>query len=88
MSPERFEHLLSLVGPHITRKQCRSRIPITAGERLVITIQYLATGDSQLSQSFNFRVGRSTVSSIVRSTCEAIWKALSVIYLNKKSSMH
>ena len=86
MSPERFDHLLSLVKPYISIGQCFSRIPIQAEERLAITLRYLASGDSQQSQAFNFRVGRSTVSKIVRQVCQALWDALSSIYLKTPSS--
>ena len=81
MSPERFEHLLELVVPFITKKKCSSRKTISPAERLALTIKYLATGDSQQSQSFNFRYGRTTVCNIVRDTCKGIWLALSGIYL-------
>ena len=81
MFPERLEHLLSIVGPYITKRECRSRKPISPEERLVITLRYLATGDSQQSQSFNFRVGRSTVCGIIKETCAAIWLALKDTYL-------
>eukprot|EP00795_Rhopilema_esculentum_P015921 gene15921-7255_t len=55
MSPERLEHLIQLVGPLIAKKKCNSRVPIPVAERIVITLRYLATGDSQQSQAFNFR---------------------------------
>ena len=76
MSPERFQHLLALVEPFILKKPCRSRKPITPAERLMVTLRYLATGDSQQSQSFAFRIERSTLSSLLRETCQAIWLAL------------
>ena len=81
MSPERFENLLSLVGPLIAKKKCRSREPLSPAERLVITLRYLASGDSQQSQSFNFRAGRSTICHIIRDTCDGIWNALNGKYL-------
>ena len=81
MSPERFEHLLTCVGPLISKGPCRSRKPISAAERLLVTLRYLATGDSQQSQSFYFRMGRSTVSNVLRETCDAIWLALNKEYL-------
>ena len=81
MSPERFEHLLSIVGPHISKKAFRFRVPIPASERLALTLRYLATGDSQQSQSFYFRIGRATVSKIIRETCNMLWKCLQPIYL-------
>ena len=72
MSPERFDHLLRLVGPLITKKNTRFRDAIPAGERLAITLRFLASGDSQISLSFMFRVGRKSVSRIVSETCKAI----------------
>ena len=81
MSPERVEHLISLVGPFVIKKHCRSRDVISPAERIVLTLQYLATGNSQQSLSFAFRIGRSIVCHIISETCEGIWKALHAIYL-------
>ena len=81
MSPERFEDLLTLVGPFIAKKPCRSRNPISEAERLMVTLRYLATGDSQQSHSFLFRIGKSTISNLLRATCEAIWVTLKEQYL-------
>ena len=86
MSPQRFEHLLSLVGPSISRKDTILRKSITASERLTLTLRYLASGDAQQSQSFNFRIGKSTVSGIIRETCDAIWNALHNVYLKTPNS--
>jgi len=38
---------------------------------------YLATGDGLHSISLNYRIGRSTVTLIIKETCEAIWDSLS-----------
>ena len=48
---------------------------------MVVTIRYLATGDSQQSQSFNFRLGKSTVCQIIKETCDGIWNALNETFL-------
>lgn len=82
MSKERFDHLLSLVRDKITKKDTRLRKAITAEERLVITLRYLASGKSQQDLCWSFRIGRTTVSSIVREVCTAIHETLSPIYLN------
>ena len=47
----------------------------------MVTLRFLATGDSQQSQSFLFRIGRATVSHIIRETCAAIWTALHAQYV-------
>jgi len=41
----------------------------------------LATGDSHHTISFSFRVGRTTVSSIVKEVCMEIWNVLQPMYL-------
>ena len=40
MTPERFAHLLSLVGPSLTHQTTSFRQPIQADEQLAITLQY------------------------------------------------
>ena len=81
MSPERFEHLLSLIEPMVTKQTTTFREPISAGERLSMTIRFLATGESQQSLSFAYRIGKATVSKIIRETCDAIYTVLAPTYL-------
>ena len=45
MTPQRFEHLLSLVGPHLQQTTTKMREPISPAERLVLTLRFLASGD-------------------------------------------
>ncbi|XP_064475663.1 uncharacterized protein LOC135389557 [Ornithodoros turicata] len=81
MSRERFDHLLSLVGPLIERQNTSFRQSISPAERLCITLRYLAHGSSQRICAMNYRIGSSTASGIIRDTCEAIRQALETIYL-------
>lgn len=46
MSPEDFDYLLNLVAPLITKKDTNIRKAIPAGEKLALTLRFLATGDS------------------------------------------
>ena len=85
MTPERFEHLLSVVGPYITH-HCKSSRPISASERLCLCLRYLATGEIQSSSSFPFRIGRSTISGIISETCSAIWIVLKSHYMRSPQS--
>ena len=85
MSPSRLGHLLSLVGQQLQRDPTR-RCVVSPGERLMITLRYICTGDSMLSQSFNFRVGLSTISGIIAGTCEILWKVLCPVYVRTPSS--
>lgn len=85
MSPDRFKHLLSLVKEYLVKDSTKREV-ITPAERLAITLRYLATGDSQQSQSFNFRVGRSTVGKILKETCHVLWTKLSTDYVRMPST--
>ena len=86
MTPQRFDHLLSLVGPKIKKHDTNFRKAIPPAERLAITLRFLASGESQQSLAFLFRVGRATISRIIRETCDAISASLSDLYFHPPRS--
>ena len=92
MSPTTFENLYRLVAPRICHPRAdRSasvdrRPEISAQERIVVTIRYLATGNSQTSMAFEFHMGNSIVCAIIRETCDALWEALRTEYVKCPSS--
>ncbi|KAK3925296.1 Protein ANTAGONIST OF LIKE HETEROCHROMATIN PROTEIN 1 [Frankliniella fusca] len=51
---------------------------IGPGERLALTLRYLAVGDFQKSLSYEFLISPSTICGIVRETCSVLWDVLSV----------
>ena len=71
MTPERFEHLLSVVGARI-----KTRETIGPAERLTLTLRCLASGNDQQSLSFSHRIGKATVSNIIHKTLTAIRSVL------------
>lgn len=78
MSPEMFDDLMNLVRPRITKYSSNA---IPAECRLLITVRFLATGDSLKSLHYNFRIGASTAQSIIKETCEVLWVILAPIYM-------
>ena len=86
MSPERFDHLLSLVTSLISKEETKSSKSIPSNERLALTLTFLASGVSQISLSFQFRLGRATFSKIISECCEAIYQVLSEKYLRSSKS--
>ena len=46
MTPNRFEHLVTLVAPLIEKRTTRFREPICASQRLALTLRFLATVES------------------------------------------
>ena len=76
MSKERLDHLLNLISPRITKKDTQLRQAIPAMDKLYITLQFLADGRSQLSLALSYRIGRTTVSNIIKDVCNAIYEEL------------
>uniref|UniRef100_A0A915DTI9 DDE Tnp4 domain-containing protein n=1 Tax=Ditylenchus dipsaci TaxID=166011 RepID=A0A915DTI9_9BILA len=74
-----FYKLLEIVKPSITHVSIR--VPVSSEERLMVTLRFLATGESYSSLSYSYRLGISTISDIVRETCEAIYNNLRAKYL-------
>ena len=72
MTPEFFEMIKTRLEPRLARQATNYRAPISVGEKLALTIRYLATGESYTSLSCQFRVGRSTISKFLPQVCRAI----------------
>ncbi|XP_077506251.1 uncharacterized protein LOC144115669 [Amblyomma americanum] len=76
MPPSTFDTLLGFVEHSLSRQVTPFRDPISAHDRLAITLRFLANGDTFRSLSYNFLIGRSTASVLIRETTAAIWKNL------------
>ena len=81
MTPEFFEMIKTRLEPHLARQATNYRAPISVGEKLALTIRYLATGESYKSLSCQFRVGRSTISKFLPEVCRAIQDEFTREYL-------
>ncbi|XP_069606045.1 uncharacterized protein [Ranitomeya imitator] len=76
-----FDRLLIILAPQLSYEDTCMRRSISAEERLLITLRFLATGESYTSLHLQFRVGKSTISLIVRCTCAVIWQKLQPIVM-------
>ena len=81
MTPEFFEMIKTRLEPCLARQATNYRAPISVGEKLALTIRYLATGESYTSLSCQFRVGRSTISKFLPEVCRAIQDEFTREYL-------
>ena len=69
--------------PHsFPKKTHASESVFSVAERLALTLRFLAAADAQQSLSFSYRLGKYTVSNIIRDTCEKIYQGLEKNYLN------
>ncbi|KAJ8954799.1 hypothetical protein NQ318_014911, partial [Aromia moschata] len=81
MTKSQFDALLSQVEDGITKQSTNYRKCITAKERLVVTLRILATGISFRDAAYRYRMGESTVNSIVKETCSEICRVRCVPFI-------
>ncbi|XP_026330586.1 uncharacterized protein LOC113238079 [Hyposmocoma kahamanoa] len=86
MDYEKFEKLADLLKSRIKKTKTYFRSPIPVAERLSVCLRYLITGVSFKSLAFSYRMGFSTVRSIVHETCQAIFTVLRSTTLPKSTS--
>ena len=67
--------------PKIEKKTTRLRKPISAGERLAITLRFLATGETYRSLRYQYRLSSSAISSIAPEVCDPIIETLAGEYM-------
>ena len=77
-----MEHRLSLVAALITKTDTNFRKAIPSAQRLMLTLRFLASKDSQISLTYLYRMGKKTVSRVISETCEALYEVLCNKYLN------
>ena len=61
MAPADFELLINLVGPKIVKMDNRFQAAVPVQESLVVTLQFLATGDSYTSLQYLFQISKQSV---------------------------
>lgn len=77
MSNEDFNFLLHLIAPLIAKQDTRLRKSITAKERFVVTLRFLARGESFEDLKYLARISAPSISMIVVEVCTALIKTLS-----------
>ncbi|XP_064094448.1 uncharacterized protein LOC135206898 [Macrobrachium nipponense] len=86
LTKEQFSNLLNRVTPLIEKVDTKLRKAVSAAERLTLTLRYLATGESQVSLGYQFRISHNLVSCIIPETCRAIYSVLKTDYLKLPST--
>ena len=59
MTPTSFQRLLRLVGERISKQTTNYREPVPPEQRLSVTIRHLATGESLISLSLQYRIWKA-----------------------------
>ncbi|XP_066999876.2 putative nuclease HARBI1 [Anabrus simplex] len=76
MYPESYTELLQKISPLLRKQDTNYRKAISPDEKLLITLRYLATGNSFRCLSFQFKRGETTIGKIVDEVCSAVWTTL------------
>uniref|UniRef100_A0A2M4AYR4 Putative nuclease harbi1 n=1 Tax=Anopheles triannulatus TaxID=58253 RepID=A0A2M4AYR4_9DIPT len=58
MSREDFQYLLSWITPKIRKQDTNMRAAITARDKFIITLKFLAAGDCYNTHELNYRVSK------------------------------
>ncbi|KAF9417933.1 hypothetical protein HW555_005078, partial [Spodoptera exigua] len=72
MSKIEFDNVYSLINAKKSKKDTNFREAISARERLLVTLRFLASGDSYTSLQYLFRILKQRISVIVPEVCDAI----------------
>ena len=76
MPYQKFQELVRATEPKIIKQETCMRKSIEPSERVALAVRYLATGETFQSLSFQFRIGKTTISEIVMEVCAAIYNVL------------
>ena len=80
-----FDYILRKLRPAIKRMKF-IRKPISAREKLLLTLRHLASGDSFASLSYLFRISRASIRLAVKEVCNAILRTFGAAYLHVPNS--
>ncbi|KAJ8970712.1 hypothetical protein NQ314_001059 [Rhamnusium bicolor] len=88
MSEESFQLLLNLVKPFITKQNTRMRSAISAEEKLIATLRFLATGRSFEDMKFTTMISPQALGVMIPHTCKMIYKVLKKEYLQVRKRLY
>ncbi|CAH1979840.1 unnamed protein product [Acanthoscelides obtectus] len=72
MSIASFDELLNLCRNDLTKQDTIFRKSISAEEKLFVSLRYFASGCSLMELYYNYRLGHSTICTIIREVCSVI----------------
>ncbi|XP_067946400.1 putative nuclease HARBI1 [Watersipora subatra] len=81
MTRKQFDMILKKVEPLIAKENTALRVSISAEQRLMVTLRYLATGTSMTQLHYDWCISVASLSAIIPETCHAIYTSLCADYL-------
>ncbi|XP_041764475.1 uncharacterized protein LOC121589544 [Anopheles merus] len=76
LSRNDFDYLHKQIGPKIQRMDTNMRLSLSAKDKLIITLRYLATGDSYNTLEYAFRISAQAIGQFVLQVCDCLVEVL------------
>ncbi|KAJ8878908.1 hypothetical protein PR048_019511 [Dryococelus australis] len=81
MTAEDIEYLIQKLGATLTKQDTIMRNAIRVKDHIVVTLRFLASGDSYSSLQYLFRISVCTIGTIVKEVCEQLFAQLKEDYM-------
>ena len=81
VTEEQVQEILAAISLHIKEEDTVFQQEFSPAEGLAVTLRFFSSGESFVSLSYLFRIGRSTISGIVNEVCKAIYSTLQLTFL-------
>lgn len=81
MDSNDFHYLLERLRPQLTKKTTNMREPVSAEERLIATLRFLATGRNYEDIKFSCIISPQLLGKIIPEVCELIYNTLKDDYM-------
>ncbi|KAJ8872051.1 hypothetical protein PR048_025652 [Dryococelus australis] len=81
VTAEHIEYLIQKLGATLTKQDITMRNAISVKDRIAVTLQFLASGDSYSSLQYLFRIPVCTIGGIVTEVCEQLFAQLKEDYM-------
>ncbi|XP_069618718.1 uncharacterized protein [Ranitomeya imitator] len=76
ISTQTFDKLLEELYSGLTQQDSSTKQSIQPEEQLLVTLRFLATGNSLESLNLEFLLCKITIAEVIRATCNLIWERL------------
>ncbi|XP_034838224.1 protein ALP1-like [Maniola jurtina] len=82
MSVATFDFLYDFIENDLKSSENAVRYCISPKEKLIVTLRYLATGSSFAELQYGYKIGKSTISGIIKQVCQVLWRNLKTLVMS------
>uniref|UniRef100_A0AAG5DWM0 DDE Tnp4 domain-containing protein n=1 Tax=Anopheles atroparvus TaxID=41427 RepID=A0AAG5DWM0_ANOAO len=71
-----FDYLLEQIGPKISKTDTNMRKSLSAKDKLIVTLRFLATGDNYKTLEYTFRISAQSIGIFIPEVCDSLIEVL------------